>query len=113
MGGGFGGHAGFGGGMGMGGRGMGFHAGPAFGGARFAGAPFAAHAAFTPGFARGAFGPRFGFHHGHFFHHRFNRFAFVGGPFFVGYGYDDYCWRRVWTSWGPHWVNVCYDSGWY
>ncbi len=125
-GGGFGGHGGMG-GMGAGmrggmGGGMGFHAmgGPAFSGARFGTAPFAAHAAFAPGFSRGAFGPhfshgvfgpRFAFRHGHFFHHRFRRFVFVGGPFYDYYGYDS-CWRRVWTAHGPHWVNVCTDD-WY
>jgi hypothetical protein len=26
--------------------------------------------------------------------------------------YDD-CWRRVWTSYGLRWVNVCGDYGYY
>ena len=41
-----------------------------------------------------------------FFRHRFHRFAFIGA-------YADYngCLRRVWTSYGPQWVNVCGDYG--
>jgi hypothetical protein len=66
------------------------------GGARFAGARFA-HAGFSPRFSRVAF-------HNRFFHHRF---AFIGAPF--AYAAYDSCWRRVWTSYGPQWVNVCYD----
>uniref|UniRef100_UPI003D322CD3 hypothetical protein n=1 Tax=Bradyrhizobium viridifuturi TaxID=1654716 RepID=UPI003D322CD3 len=75
-----------------------------FGGARFAGAP-----AFGPRFAGAGFhGGRF-FHHGGFFHHhRFHRFAFFGGPF-VYADYYDGCYRRVWTSYGLQWVNVCGD----
>jgi hypothetical protein len=118
-GGGFGGH---GGGMGMHamGGGMGMHAmgggmragphfggiGPRFGGPRFASAPLAAHAAFTPRFSHVAF--RDGFHH-RFFHHRFHRFAFFGAPFV--YASYDTCLRRVWTPYGPQWVNVCGDYG--
>ena len=30
-----------------------------------------------------------------------------GAPF--AYAAYDSCWRRVWTSYGPQWVNVCYD----
>jgi hypothetical protein len=87
--------------------------GPRFVGGRFAGARFA-HAAFTPGFSRFN---RFGFHH-RFFHNRFRRFAFFGGGpfFFADYGYyGDYdgCWRRAWTAYGPQWVNVCADYGYY
>ncbi len=134
-----GGGGGFGGGAGGfgargGGMGMGMHGGMGagaahfsgmgggigamhFSGTRFSGAPFAAHAAFAPGFSHGAFaphafGPRFAFRHGHFFHHRFHRFAFIGAPYYVDYGYDS-CWRRLWTAHGPHWVNVCTGYGWY
>ncbi|MDA9507251.1 hypothetical protein XI09_21995 [Bradyrhizobium sp. CCBAU 11386] len=115
---------GMGGGMHVGGMG-----GAHFGGARFAGSPMAAHAAIGPRFAgaplatRAAFvGPRFagaGFHnrpfigrHAFFFrHHRFHRFAFFGAPF-VYASYYDGCWRRTWTPYGWHWVNVCGDY-WY
>jgi hypothetical protein len=65
-------------------------------------------AALAPRFSRAAFVP----HHPFFFHHRFhrfNRFAFVGGSFYYA-GYD-YCWRRVWTAYGPQWVNLCTDYG--
>ena len=83
------------------GAGIGPHAGamvgPHFGGARF----FGAHAAFTP---------PFGFHH-RFFHHRFHRFAFFAGAPYYDYAYYDDCWRRVWTRYGLHWANVCYDYG--
>jgi hypothetical protein len=71
---------------------------------------------------RAAFGPRFagpGWHgrpfigrHAFFHRHRFNRFAFVGAPFFyANYGnyYDDGCWQRSWTAYGWQWVNVCGD----
>ena len=78
---------------------------------RFASAPFAAHAAFTPRFSHVAF--RDGFHH-RFFHHRFNRFAFFGGPFYASYaGYYDDCWSQVWTRYGLQWVNVCGYDGYY
>jgi hypothetical protein len=89
-----------GGGMRMGG-GMHFAARP-FGG-RFAGAPFAHRAVFAPHFRRFAFHDR-RFFFRHRFHH-FNRFAFIGAPFAYA-GYDS-CWRRVWTAYGPQWVNVC------
>jgi hypothetical protein len=65
--------------------------------------------------SRAAFAPSFShpehhaFFHHHFFHNRFNRFAYGGGPYFYA-GYDD-CWRRVWTAYGPQWVNICgYDN---
>jgi hypothetical protein len=120
-GGGFGGHAGgMGGGMHAMGGGMGggthfgaMSAGPRFGGVgqhfaapRFAGGPFAAHAAFSPRFSH--FAIRDGFHH-RFFHHRFHRFAFFGAPFV--YASYDTCWRRVWTQYGLQLVNVCGDYG--
>jgi hypothetical protein len=66
-------------------------------------------AAFAPSFAHPALTRQAFFHHHHFFHNRFRRFAFVGGPFFYG-GYDD-CWRRVWTAYGPQWINLCSDYG--
>jgi hypothetical protein len=111
-GGGFGGHGGGFGGM----RGGGMHAmgggmhfggmgGARFGGARFAGAPVA-HAGFAPRFSHAAF--HRGFHHR--FHHR--RFAFVGAPYLYA-GYYDGCWRRVWTGYGPRWVNLCSAYGYY
>jgi len=79
-------------------------AGPHFGGAHFAGAPFA-HGGFSPRFSR------FGFHDRGRFHHRFNSFAFFGGPFV--YAAYDGCWRRVWTPYGPQWANLCGDGGYY
>jgi hypothetical protein len=126
---------GVGGGMHVGGVGGGMHvgaisggtrfggmsAGPRFSGARFAGAPFAAHAALSPRFSHAALSPRFShaafsprfsrfaFHHR--FHHRFNRFAFVGVPF--AYAAYDGCWRRVWTPYGLQWIDVCGDYGYY
>ncbi|MFK4651408.1 hypothetical protein ABIF97_001342 [Bradyrhizobium japonicum] len=125
-------HAGGFGGMRAGGfGGMGgarFAGGPGFGGARFVGSPMNARAAIGPRFAgaplatRAAFGPRFagpGWHgrpfigrHAFFHRHRFNRFAFVGAPFFyANYAnyYDDGCWRRSLTPYGWQWVNVCGD----
>jgi hypothetical protein len=78
-------------------------------GARSLAAMPMSRAAIAPRFSRAAFVP----HHPFFFHHRFhrfNRFAFVGGPFFYA-GYDS-CWRRVWTAWGPQWINVCSDYSW-
>jgi hypothetical protein len=52
------------------------------------------------------------FNGGHFasrhgFRHRFfgPGFAFYDVPY--GY-YDDYCYQRVWTSWGWRWVSACY-----
>ena len=107
----------FGGGMGMhsmGSMGVGMSRG-AIGARSFTAMPVSraafapmSRAALAPRFSRAAFVP----HHPFFFHHRFhrfNRFAFVGGPFFYG-GYDD-CWRRVWTAYGPQWVNLCADYG--
>jgi hypothetical protein len=78
-------------------------AGPRFAGARFAGAPWA-HSGFSPRFSHAAFA-----HNRFFFHHRFRRFAFVGG--YADYGYYDGCWRRIWTAYGPQWTNVCGDYG--
>jgi hypothetical protein len=76
--------------------------GPHFGGARF----FGAQAAFRP-----QFGFNRPFFHHRFFHHRFHRFAFFGAPFYYAdYGYDS-CWQRVWTGYGPRWINVCGDYG--
>jgi len=120
-GGGFGGHGGgggwhggggFGGGMrAMGGGGMrfsGMGGGPRFAGAGFAGPRFA-HAGFAPRFAHAGF-------HRPFFHHRFHhrRFAFIGAPYlYADYGYYG-CLRRVWTAYGPRWVNTCdYGYGYY
>ncbi len=118
---------GMGGGMHFGGMGGGTHFGGmggahfgGMGGARFGGPGFAAprssfaavHVA-RPGFstfARPGFAPRFShfaFHDHRFFHH--HRFAFIGAPFlFAGAAYDS-CWRRVWTAYGPRWVDVCSD----
>lgn len=79
--------------------------GPQFSGSRFAGVS-PAHAAFSPRFSRFAFHDR-----GHFIHHRFHRFAFVGGPF--AYAAYDSCWRRVWTPYGLQWVDVCNAYGYY
>ena len=93
--------------MGGGTRFGGMSAGSRFSGTRFAGTPFAAHAAFTPRFSRFAF--RDGFRHR--FHHRFNRFAFVGAPFV--YAAYNSCWRRVWTPYGLQWVDVCSDYGYW
>ncbi len=45
-----------------------------------------------------------------FRHHRFRRFAFFGAPYYAYAAYDG-CWRRVWTSYGPQWVNVCGNYG--
>jgi hypothetical protein len=80
--------------------------GPHFVGGSFGGARFA-HAGISP---RSAFHNGRFFHDGRFFHHRHNRFAFFGfdGPYAYA-GYDD-CWRRVWTSYGVQWVNVCYGN---
>src|SRR5258708_32620526 len=107
---------GMGGGLDGGGMRRGMHfggmsGGTHFSGSRFAGAHFA-HAGFSPRFSRFAFHD--GFHHGfhphHFFHHRFHRFAFFGAPYYSYASYDS-CWRRVWTSYGPQWVNICGDYG--
>jgi len=98
---------GHGGGMGGGMHGGGMHFSGMGGGAHFSGGHFAgarfAHAGFSPRFSRFA-SP------GHrFFHHRLHRFAFVGAPF--AYAAYDSCWRRVWTSYGLQWVDVCGDYG--
>jgi hypothetical protein len=62
-----------------------------------------------PGFSP-AFAPRFNrfaFHDRRFFFHHHRRFAFFGAPFlFASAGWDS-CWRRVWTPYGPRWVDVC------
>ena len=87
--------------MGMVGHPMGVA--PQVGARSFAAMPMS-RAAFAPAFSRAAFT-----HHPAFFHHhhnRFNRFAFVGGGDYFYAGYDD-CWRRVWTAYGPQWVNIC------
>jgi hypothetical protein len=99
------------GGMSRGMRFGGMSGGRHFSGGRFAGAHFA-HAGFSPRFSRFAFHDGFhhGFHHDHFFHHRFHRFAFFGAPYYSYASYDS-CWRRVWTSYGPQWVNICGDYG--
>jgi hypothetical protein len=90
--------------MHFGGMGGGARFGAAhFSGGRFAGRHFA-HAGFSPRFSRDAFHGR-----GHFFHHRFHRVAFIGAPYY--YANYDGCWRRVWTSYGLRWVNVCGDYG--
>jgi hypothetical protein len=94
-------HAGMGGGTHFGGMSGGTH----FNGNSFAAASFA-HPGFSPRSSRFAFRDRDGFRHR--FHHRFNRFAF-GAPF--AYAAYDSCWRRVWTSYGLQWVDVCGDYG--
>ncbi|MCS3762283.1 hypothetical protein [Bradyrhizobium centrosematis] len=96
----FGGGGHFAGGMHVGGMGGArfAHAGPAFGGARFA------PAAIGPRFA----GAGWHGHHGFFRHHHFRRFAVFGAPYFYA-GYNDGCWRRSWTPYGWQWVNVCGD----
>jgi hypothetical protein len=116
-----GGHGGgMGGGMHAGGMGGGMHVGAMGGGVRFGGmsggthfngnsfaaAPFA-HRGFSPRSSRFAFRDRDDF--GRRFHHRFNRFAFVGGDF--AYAAYDSCWSRTWTPYGLQWVNVCGDYG--
>ena len=96
---------GMGGGMRVGGIGPAAH----FGGTHFAGAGIA-----PSGFARTGVAPRFSrfaFHDGRFFHHRHNRFFFVGAPF--AYAAYDSCWRRTWTPYGVQWVNVCSDYNYY
>jgi hypothetical protein len=103
---------GMGGGMHVGGMSRGMHFGGMSGGTHFSGSRFAgAHAGFSPRFSRFAFHDGFhhGFHH-RFFHHRFHRFAFFGAPYYSYASYDS-CWRRVWTSYGPQWVNICGDYG--
>ena len=104
-----------GGGMHFGGMGAGPRfsgVGPRFAGPRFAGGPFAAHAAVAPRVSHVG-SPRFirfAFHH-RFFRHRFHRFAFFGAPFV--YASYDSCWQRVWTRYGVQVVNVCGDYGYY
>jgi hypothetical protein len=66
---------------------------------------------------RGSFAPGFahapGFHSGRFAfrRHRFLRdgFFFAGDPLWYDYdyGYDQACYRRVWTRWGWEWAWVC------
>jgi hypothetical protein len=97
-----------GGGMGMGGGmhvggGMGMH-GIGMGGGMAMHPPMS-RAAFGPGLSRSAFPHHANFLHHRFFHRRFNRFAFVGAPFYYA-GYDD-CWRQVWTRYGVQLVNAC------
>ena len=99
-----------GGGGGGGGRGGGFGGGMGHGGMGFG------HA---ESFGRvGSFG-HFGgpgFHDGRFaLHDRFrgrrfrNGFFFAGDPFWYDYdyGYDDACYRSVWTRWGWQWAWIC------
>jgi hypothetical protein len=85
--------------MGMVGHPMGVA--PQMGARSFATMP-TSRAAFAPAFSHPAF-PHHAFFHHH--HNRFNRFAYGGGDYFYA-GYDD-CWRRVWTAYGPQWVNLC------
>jgi len=74
--------------------------GPHFSGSRFTGSHFA-----HPGFRSSNFAFRHGHNRPFFHHHRFNRFAFIG----ASYAAYDSCYRRVWTSYGPRWVDVCGD----
>jgi hypothetical protein len=101
---------GMGGGMHAGAMGGGTHFGGMSGGTHFSGNSFAAapfaHRGFSPRSSRFAFRDRDDF--GRRFHHRFNRFAFVGGDF--AYAYDS-CWRRVWTRYGLQSVDVCGGYG--
>jgi hypothetical protein len=111
MGGGMGGgHWGGGGGMHWGGGGA--HWGGMGGMHHFATGSFGNRAFVGSHFRRFAFHDRDDFfrHRFLFRHHRhFRSFAFIGAPY--GYGYDG-CWRRVWTAYGPQWVNTCdYDYG--
>ncbi len=92
-------HGGMGGGMHSGGMHIG-----GMGGAHFSGSHFAG-----PHFAHAGFSPRFSTFHGHRFHHRFHRFAFVGAPF--AYAAYNSCWRRAWTPYGLQWVDVCSNYG--
>jgi hypothetical protein len=90
---------------------MGMHSIGMVGGRSFAAVPMS-HAAFAPSFAHPhmAFAPNFAHpafpHHAFHHHNRFNRFAYGGGGDYFYAGYDD-CWRRVWTAYGPQWVNLC------
>jgi hypothetical protein len=110
-GGGMAGGGGMGGGMHAGAMGGGTHFGGMSGGTHFSGNSFAAapfaHRGFSPRSSRFAFRDRDDF--GRRFHHRFNRFAFVGGDF--AYAAYDSCWRRTWTPYGLQWVDVCGDYG--
>jgi hypothetical protein len=104
-GGGMGGGAHFG-GMGGGPHFAGMGGGPHFSGSRFASTSFA-HPGLSARSSRFAFHDR-GFRH----HHHVHRFAVFGAPYAYA-GYDS-CWRRVWTSYGLQWVNVCGgDYGYY
>jgi len=123
--GGGGGHGGGGGGHGGGGMhggGGGMHFGGMGGGMRAGGMGFAGSSVgfggSRVGFAGSRFaGPRFahaGFaHHGRFFHHRHHRFAFIGVGVPYAYAAYDGCWRRTWSPYGPRWVNICGDYGYY
>lgn len=118
---------GMGGGMHFGGMGGGAHFG-GVGGARFGRPGFAGPrgsfaAVGRPGFshfARPGFSPalaprfnRFAFHDHRFFFRHHRRFAFFGAPFVFASAAWDSCWRRVWTPYGPRWVDVCSGySGW-
>jgi hypothetical protein len=92
-------------GMPVGAIGAGMRFAPQFNGGRFANPRFA-HAAISPHFSSFAFNRGF---HRHFFHHRFNRFAFVGLPF--AYATYDSCWSQIWTPYGPQLVDVCTGYG--
>ena len=93
------------GGMSGGARFGGMSGGPHFSGSRFASTQFA-----HPGFRSSNFAFRHGsIHNRPFFrHHRLNRFAFIGAAPLAYAAYDS-CYRRVWTSYGLRWVNVCGD----
>jgi hypothetical protein len=91
--------------MGMVGHPMGVA--PHVGARSFATMPMSRAAFAHPVFSHPVF-PHHAFFHHH--HNRFNRFAFVGGGDYFYAGYDD-CWRRVWTAYGPQWVNLCADYG--
>jgi hypothetical protein len=106
-GGGGGGGGGHGGGMGGGGMHGGMSGGGHFGGmggmhyggmggGHFGGMHFA-HAGFHGGFRHRVFD------------RRLHRFVFIGAPYY--YASYDSCYRRVWTSVGLQWVNVCGDYG--
>jgi hypothetical protein len=119
------------GGMGFGGGGFGggMHAG-GFGGVRaggmgFGGGGFHGGVAAATGVGRGAIaapsfhrfgGAPVGFQHNLAFRHDFivrhrRNVAVFGAPFFYGDFYGDGCWRRVWTSAGWQWANICGDFG--
>jgi hypothetical protein len=93
--------------------GGGAHFGAISGGSQFSGRSFVGGRSFAgTRFARAGFSPRFSrfaFHDRRFFHHR--RFAFIGAPYAYA-NYDD-CWRRVRTSYGLRWANVCSAYGYY